>query len=229
MASNNPNKPNNPTTKLKSIRPVYWGAGIILILILLSGPLMTKAGDFLAPVGKQRADVIILEGTATIKNGAVEEGVSLWKQNDLARLAVVLHLHEKAGQLFAIQDEYPQLLLKKLRTLGLKEDHLRIFSVPINDHPITLTEARFVMAALARERIGSAVLVSEGFHTRRSWSVYRQEGERFGITVVPHPCFISYKKEDWWRQKEGIRDFVQEAAKLIYYFALGYVSPKHIF
>jgi uncharacterized SAM-binding protein YcdF (DUF218 family) len=215
--------------KLKSIRPVLFGAGCLLILILLHQPLLTKAGDFLAPIGKGGAEVVILEGTATIRSGDVMEGVALLKNNHDSRLVVVLHLHEQVGQLFGIQEEYPQLLRKKLKNLGLKDEQIKLLSVPINDHPITLTEAKRVMAALAKEGVHSAFLISEGFHTRRSWAVYRQEAEPFKIAIIPHPCFIYYKKESWWWRKEGIRDFAQETAKLLYYLFLGYVSPQYVF
>jgi hypothetical protein len=215
--------------KKRIFYPVGLLAGFLLILIFLSGPILNRAGDFLAPFSKENAEVVILEGTETIRNGVVREGVDLLQNSKTRRLVVVMHLHEKEGQLFAIQEEYPRMLRKKLKTLGLREEQLEIILVPINDHPITLTEARFVMAVLAKEGVRSAVLVSEGFHTRRSWAVYRQEGEGFKISVKPHPCFINYKKENWWKQKEGIRDFVQESSKLVYYLVFGYVSPRFVF
>jgi uncharacterized SAM-binding protein YcdF (DUF218 family) len=214
-------------TKIK--RPLIWGAGFFLILLLLHQPLLTRAGDFLAPNGKEGAEVVILEGTATINNRVVKEGMTLLKNNPRGILVVVLHLPEQAGQLFAIQEEYPLLLRKKLKILGLREEQIRLLSVPINDHPITLTEARFVMTALAQEGVHNAVLVSEGFHSRRSWSVYCQEGGNSKISIEPHPIYIKYNKEGWWRQKEGIRDFVQESAKLLYYLIFGYVSPRYVF
>ena len=209
--------------------PVVLLAGFLLIVIFLSQPILNRAGDFLAPLSKEKAEVVILEGTETIRNGVVREGVNLLQNSKTRRLVVVMHIHEKEGQLFAIQEEYPRMLREKLKTLGLREEQLEIILVPINDHPITLTEARFVMAILAKEGARSAVLVSEGFHTRRSWAVYRQEGEEFKISVKPHPCFINYKKENWWKQKEGIRDFVQESSKLVYYLVFGYASPRYVF
>jgi hypothetical protein len=162
--------------KKKIFYPVVLLAGFLLILIFLSRPILNRAGDFLAPLSKENAEVVILEGTETIKNGPVKEGVDLLKNSKNRLLVVVMHHHEKEGQLFAIQEEYPRLLRKKLKTLGLKEEQLEILLIPVNDHPFTLTEARLVMAILAKEGIRSAVLVSEGFHTRRSWAVYRQEG-----------------------------------------------------
>lgn len=212
----------------KYFRPLPVIVAVLALLVIFHQPLLTGAGTFLAPFEKGRGEVTILEGTATIQNGAVREGITLLKKAT-DRLVIVLHLPEEKGQLFAIQEEYPRFLKKKLKALGLRDEQVQLLTVPINDHPITLTEARFVMAALAKEGIGKAVLVSEGFHTRRSWAVYRQEGQPFHIKVIPHPCFIKYRQADWWRQKEGIRDFAQESAKLLYYLVIGYVAPKYVF
>lgn len=101
---------------------------------------------------------------------------------------------------------------------------MKILSVPINDDPITLTEARFVVGILAKEGFRQALLLSEGFHSRRSWAVYSQEGKRFNISVMSHPIFIRYRKENWWRQKEGMRDFLQELTKLVYYLGCRYIN-----
>jgi len=98
-----------------------------------------------------KAEVLILEGTETIKNGAVQEGVELLRTSQAKCLVIVLHISQKKGQLFAIQEEYPKLLKGKLKALGLKENQLKILIVPIDDNPITLTEARFVVGILAKE------------------------------------------------------------------------------
>ncbi len=171
-----------------------------------------------------KAEVIILEGTETIKNGAVQEGIELLRTSQAKCLVIVLHISKKEGQLFAIQEEYPKLLKEKFKALGLKEKQLKILFVPINDNPITLTEARFVVGILAKEGFRHAILLSEGFHARRSWSVYRQEGKRFNISVMSYPFFIDFRKENWWHQKEGIRDFVEEVTKLVYYLGCRYIS-----
>jgi hypothetical protein len=213
----------------KVVYPIGFFIGLFLVLYFFSPAILNGAGEFLAPTHNGKEEIVILEGTATINNKAVKEGVDLVGNDRKRLLVVVVHLHKKEGQLFAIQEEYPQLLRNKLKTLGLKEKQLKIIFVPINDHPITLTEARFVMPIMAKEGIRNAVLVSEGFHTRRSWAVYRQEGERFKISVKPHPYFINYEKENWWHQKEGIRDFVQEFSKLAYYLSFRYISLKSIF
>ena len=58
--------------KKRIFYPVGLLAGFLLILIFLSGPILNRAGDFLAPLSKEKAEVVILEGTETIRNGAVK-------------------------------------------------------------------------------------------------------------------------------------------------------------
>lgn len=214
----------------KVLYPVAFLAGFFLVLHFFSPVILKSAARFLAPASdKEKAEVVILEGTATINNGAIKEGIGLLSNNRKGLLVIVVHFPKKESQLFAIQEDYPHLLRDKLITLGLREKQVKIILVPINDHPITLTEARFVLPILAKEGIPGVVLISEGFHTRRSWAVYRQEGERFRISVNPHPFFLNYEKENWWHQKEGVRDFVQEFSKLIYYLGCKYISIRSVF
>jgi uncharacterized SAM-binding protein YcdF (DUF218 family) len=208
----------------KALYPLVFFAGISIILFLLSQPILNWAGDLLAPMHNGKTEVVILEGTETIENGAALEGIRLLRTSRAKCLVIVLHISGKDGQLFAIQEEYPNLLKKKLKKLGLTENQLKILLIPIDDSPITLTEAKFVVEILAKEGLHEAILLSEGFHSRRSWAVYRQEGRRYNISVKSYPFFIHYRKENWWHQKEGIRDFVQEFTKLIYYLGCRYIS-----
>ncbi|HAR96693.1 MAG TPA: hypothetical protein DCR97_12145 [Deltaproteobacteria bacterium] len=85
---------------------------------------------------------------------------------------------------FGISRHYEQILEDELQELGLKKGQYVLVSVPVS-HPITLTEARAVLDVLSRESIKSAVLLSKGFHTRRSYLLYRDRGRTRGIHIIP--------------------------------------------
>ena len=102
-----------------------------------------------------------------------------------------------------------------------------IIEVPTN-HPITLTEARIVLADLSKHRVKSAILVSEGFHTRRSFWAYKQVGLSLGIEIIPFPIFVKYRSEDWWQKAEGLRGFFSEFIKFSYYLIRGYIPVKSL-
>jgi hypothetical protein len=156
---------------------------ILVILIVLFGfivfhrPILTSAGKFLAPTSKESAEVLILEGTQIAKRSALKAGIALLSDGRANRMVVILHAPLREGEVFCLPGEYPQFLINELVRLGLKKEKVEITSVPIPGHPITLSEARFVADRLSKEGVRSAILVSEGFHSRRSFSIYKQEGE----------------------------------------------------
>jgi hypothetical protein len=160
-----------------------------------------------------------------VREEAIAEGKALLLNRKADRLIVVLHQPAKAEKLFALPADYPKLVNKAIQHLGLKKGQWLVLEVPVID-PITLTEAKFVITTLSRMKIRSAFLLSEGFHMRRSIKVYRQEGRRVGIHLLPHPYFFSYQKGNWWLTTEGVRAFVTETLKLGYYLSRGYIPLR---
>lgn len=144
------------------------------------------------------------------------------------RIVVVLHQFPKEGQIFALEGKYAQLITDELEHLGLEKEKVQVISAPIDGHPITLSEARFVVSKLFQKGVRSAILLSNGFHTRRSIGVYKQEGTRLGLQVVPYPYFIEYERNFWWHKTQGISDFFAESFKLAYYLVNGYVTIKFL-
>jgi hypothetical protein len=203
---------------------------ILVVLVVLSGlilmhrPILSGAGKFLAPTSKESAEVVILEGTQIAKRSALKTGIALLSDGRAHRMVVVLHAPLREGEVFALPGVYPQFLIDELVCLGLKKEKVEIISAPIPGHPITLSEARFVVTKLSREGVRSAILVCEGFHTRRSFAVYKQEGDKLGLHIVPCSYFTEYKSDSWWRDTQGISDFLVESLKLSYYLLRGYLS-----
>lgn len=171
---------------------------------------------------------MILEGTQVVKKGAFHAGMRLLADGKAKTMVVVLHRPSKEKQVFALEDRYTQLIIHELENLGLGKEKVQVISAPINGHPITFTEARFVVAKLSRNGVRNAILLSEGFHTRRSFGAYSQEGKRVGLHVVPYSYFINYDTNSWWHETKGVSDFVEESFKLVYYLLHGYVSIKSL-
>jgi hypothetical protein len=200
----------------------------LLSLLVFHRPILNGAGNFLAPTSEEKAEVLIVEGNDVVKDGALNTGMRLLSEGRANRMVVVLHQQSQEGQVFALQGKYAQLIINELEHLGLEKEKVQVISAPIEGHPITLSEARFVVAKLSQNGVRSAILLSNGFHTRRSVGVYRQEGTRVGLQVVPYPYFIEYKSNSWWHETQGISDFVEEGFKLAYYLVHGYVSIRFL-
>ena len=165
----------NDLESKKLFYPVLFLILIFFSSVIFHRPILSGAGRFLAPSSNERAELVILEGTQVVKRGALNTGMRLLADGKAKRMVVVLHHPSKENQVFALEDRYPQLIMNELEHLGLEKEKVQVISAPIDGHPITLTEARFVVAKLSQNGTRSAILLSEGFHTRRSFWVYRGE------------------------------------------------------
>ena len=179
----------------------------------------------MAPEGNYTADVAILEGTEFIDRNVIMSGMNLLSSGKVKRLIVVLFLIAPSHRPFALNEDYTDLVKKEMEALGLKERDFRIIVTHIHP-PLTLTSARGVMEIISKEDVKSAILLSPGFHTRRSYLVYQHVCIPFQIKIFPSACFNSYQLDHWWSQERGLRDFTVEVLKLAYYLAGGYIPFK---
>ena len=200
--------------------------GLVILVISSYQPILIGAGRFLAPTGMGKADVVILESTELIREDAVRIGLHLLNSGAADRLVMVYQYSENE-KIFGRPLNYRGFLIQELEHLSLRKDQIAIFEVP-KEHPITLREAGIVLSNLSKNGTKSAILLSKGFHTRRSLWAYRQVGIPLGIDVIPRPYFIEYQNENWWQLSLGIGEFVEESLKFFYYVLRGYIPVKSL-
>jgi len=179
----------------------------------------------MAPVGDYKADVAILEGAEFISTGVITNGMDLLSSGKVKRIVIVLQNIAPAHRPYGINGDYPDIVGQKLKNLGLKEKDFKVIVVPIR-YPVTVKEAEVVLKTLSEENIKSALLLSPGFHTRRSYLAYQYIGMPLHIKIFPSASFTNYQLNNWWSQESGFRDFTAELLKLGYYLAGGYIPFK---
>jgi len=198
---------------------------IIILAFLFHAAILSHAGKFMAPEGNYEADVAILVGSEYVSTGMVVQGLNLLSSGKVKRLVIVLHRIARLHRPYGLNTDYANLVRKGLQDYGLKETDFKIIEAPIRN-PVTLTVARVALDALSRESVKSAILLSPGFHTRRSFLAYQFAGIPHQIKIFPSACFTEYDLDQWWESYPGIRDFGTEALKLAYYLVGGYIPLK---
>jgi hypothetical protein len=205
----------------------YIFSGFALVILLLSyKTILMSAGNFLAPQGVGNADVVILENTELIREKGIEICMDLLSSGRINHLVIV---YQNSGdeRIFDRPLNYNLLLTQKLELLGLKKEQLQVIEVP-TEHPITLTEAQSVLSKLSKAGVKSAILLAEGFHTRRSYWAYKKVGLPLDIKIIPCPYFMKYSNEDWWTKINGVSEFTYELLKFMYYVLRGYIPVKSL-
>jgi hypothetical protein len=212
----------------------FWGAtciltiGAAILIFSFHKVILQGAGRFMAPeanVVTDIADVVILEGAQFIDRGMVNTGVYLLSSGKARRMIIVLHRISPNHRPFAFDEDYSSLVRTELKKIGLKDSAFTIIETPIRN-PITLTSSRGALEILSHDGVKTAFLLSPGFHLRRSFLVYQYLSMPMGIKIYPVACFNGYEPDNWWHEVNGVRDFVSELAKLMYYMARGYIPLK---
>jgi uncharacterized SAM-binding protein YcdF (DUF218 family) len=198
---------------------------ITIFLFVFRETILVRAGHFMAPGGNYVADVAILEGTEFLDRNIVMTGMNLLSSGRVKRIIVVLHRIAPADRPFAFNEDYPHLVRQEMEALGIKGRDFRIIVTHIHE-PITLTSARGALEIISKEHVKSAILVSPGFHARRSYLVYQHLCIPLHIRIFPFACFHSYQPDHWWSEEGGLRDFAEELLKLAYYLARGYIPLR---
>ena len=196
-----------------------------ILLFFFSPSVLSAGGRYLAPEGKGGADAVILEGSEVIKERAVRVGMELISSGRAERLAVVYQDSEERA--LGLPPDYGLFLIQKISELGLRKDQISVYVVP-REHPITLNEAKIVLSKLAKDKTPSAIVLTENFHTRRTYWTYKQVGKALGIEIIPYPHFSRFRIDSWWQKAEGVRAFLGEWIKLLYYVMRGYIPIKSL-
>jgi hypothetical protein len=198
---------------------------IIVITFFFHAAILFHAGKFMAPEGDYEADVAILDGSEYVSTGMVVQGLNLLSSGKVKRLVIVFHRIARLHRPYGLNTDYTNLVRKGLQDHGLKETDFKIIEAPVRN-PVTLTAAKVALDALSRENVKSAILLSSGFHARRSFLAYQFAGIPLQIKIFPTTCFTEYELDRWWESYPGIRDFGLEALKLAYYLVGGYIPLK---
>ena len=215
------------TLKQKSFARWFVPTALVALLLLFYGPILGWAGAYLAPVTANKADVLVMAGNNVIDREGLRAGMVLLSQGRANRMMVVLLYPLLGGPDFVLEREYSQLIAYESHRLGL-EERVSMLSLPIAGHPITLSEAKQVTDRLHRDGVRSAILLTEGFHTRRSIAAYRAQSSPLDLNIMPFACFTTYRAGSWWTTSKGISDFTTELSKFAYYLARGYLPLRSI-
>jgi uncharacterized SAM-binding protein YcdF (DUF218 family) len=156
--------------------------------------------------------IVVLAGNAPDRLPSAE----MLRQEGYADLIVVsdeqVHTHNLATTWLA------------LHKAGVSAPELPDSALQVLDDPppeSTIDEARRDADLLAARGAHSALLVTDAFHSRRAWLLFRAAFARKGITVRSVPAADSYDLPHWWAHPVTARRVVEEYAKLLYYLPQG--------
>ena len=110
---------------------------------------------------------------------------------------------------------YDEIVDIFLEEVGL--DPRSVERIPINpEDPITLNLVKQFAEYARHAGIKSVIVVTEPYHSRRSFMAYSQ-ALAGSVRVKVYPSASGLQVSNWWKTKDGIFEVFQESLKLEYY------------
>src|SRR5207249_798262 len=139
----------------------------IILGLSLSKAIADHIGRSMAPEEARYGDVLILEGADDVDKRLLIEAAQEMRSLGAPRLVVVIHQDAK----LSMENVNSATKLEmQVHQLGLHDDQFTVLRTP-KTHPTTLNEVPVVLKKLSGEGVRSDVLMTDGFHERRSYLV----------------------------------------------------------
>jgi len=187
----------------------------VLLLAVTWKPILRQFAHFLnVSQNPGKSDVLLVLGGGT---GAREElGAKLYHQG----LAPVVIASGEEVSLPGIYRPFACISADYLEVLGVPLDAIILFTTTTS----TRDEALQSLDLAKQKGWASIIVVTDSFHTRRTWLVFRHVYRRSGVQftmVAAHSSW--YQPELWWNDERSLLAIVGEYQKLIYYLYKGYI------
>jgi uncharacterized SAM-binding protein YcdF (DUF218 family) len=193
----------------------------VLFLILLQFVLfrhfwLVQMGSFLIYQDRiEPADAIIVLGGGPKER--VTQGIELAKNKYGDWM---MFTGEDIDPLFGAHSHWALEAQKLAVFNGIPKDK----TIPITNSTSTRDDATLSKAICLEKHFRSLIVVSEPYHTRRAHYVFNKVYKETGIKIMVYPVQHSrYKRDGWWKYKQGYWDTNTEYQKMLYYLLKGYL------
>jgi len=208
--------------KQKTVKRLTWPARILILVLVLVLVFLTRhfwltgIGRFLIVEHKiGPADIIVVEGGGD--KDRILEAVRLYQKKYAGRILISGHTVERLPNMTITQEE---LAKKEAISRGVAPADIIIEGKSESTYEGALLSRSF----FKRFKVKKAIIVSEPYHLRRSYLVYRKVYTSNKLTIICHaPPQSRYKANDWWQSENGLIDTSNEYIKLAYYLFKGYI------
>ena len=204
-------------------------ATVLLFALGVFDGLLASAGSFMAPVREPggTVDAVVVEGTAQVDTELANLALSLLAERKVGRIFFVVAGDGRTELGDAFRGDLSSRLEDSAEKQRAEHEVVSIIRTPL-EHPVTLRSARVAIEVLSKQGVKRAILLTSGFHARRSYLTYQYLGDQHQMQFYPQASFAGHVhgKERWWTQRTAALHFLEQSLKLVYYMIRGYIPFK---
>lgn len=194
---------------------------LLIIVFILQFPLFYKfwlgqMGGWLIYQDKlEKADAILVLGGG--RSERILEGAKLYREKYANYMMMTGEFEEiMSGPVYhwALQGR------KLASRHGVPWDRM----IPIIDSKSTHDDATLSLAECREHNFKSLIVVSEPYHTKRSFYVFKKVFKNSGIKVMIYPVQDSwYTRDNWYFSEKALISTIEEYIKFVYYKLKGFI------
>lgn len=191
---------------------------VILLIALLRNPILYSLGSFLVYDSGEisKADIVLLEEDINSKDG-IKSCLDLYNKGLCKEIWAVKIVDTS----FIYTDkEYLQFINSVLDSGGYKVK-LKYFIFDV-EHPVTLNKSLHILDSMKAKNYSSVILVTNAFHSKRSYKVYKKIFQPNGISIQSKVYYTKVNLDNWYRESYGLRYVFPEYIKYVYYGIRGF-------
>jgi hypothetical protein len=203
----------------KEVTRTTWRFRVLILVILISTLTLTRT--FWAPVlgwslvnrnPIAKSDVILINNQ-DVQYLLFERTGELQKKGMANRVVVPVEAGGQDGVPGLVPREIAKIM-SRVGQIGNPE-----FWAYYQVEPITYNLATQLNTRLKQEGVGSIILVSEGFRSKRDFMIFNRVLSGKGIKVYCEPVFGLKSPENWINSWHGVQEVILQLIKLQYYRA----------
>jgi len=192
---------------------------LILLIILLRNPILYSIGSYLVYDSGEvtKADIVMLEEDLNSKEG-VKYCLDLYNKG-LCKEIWAIKIVDTS--MIYSDEEYLKFINSVIDSSGYKVK-IKYFIFDV-EHPVTLNKSLQILDSMKIKNYSSVILVTNAFHSKRSYKVYNNIFRSNGITIQSKVYYTKVKLEDWYKNSYGLRYVLPEYIKYVYYSLRGFI------
>lgn len=192
---------------------------LILLIILLRNPILYSIGSYLVYDSGEisKADVVMLEEDLNSKEG-LKYCLDLYKKGICKEIWAIKIVDTS---MIYSDEEYLKFINSVIDSSGNKVK-IKYFILDV-EHPVTLNKSLQILDSMKIKNYSSVILVTNAFHSKRSYKVYKNIFVQNGISIQSKVYYTKVKLEDWYKNSYGLRYVFPEYIKYVYYSLKGFI------
>ena len=192
---------------------------VLILLWIFRIEILESVGYFLVAQAypTKTADIILLEEEFDNKQ-AIEKCNNLYRETG-AKEVWIVRLPDSTS--FITEKQLEKSFRENLDTLSYKFK-FNFFSYS-TEHPYTYNKSMAVLDSIKKNGYRKVILLTEGFHSKRSYKVYKKIFAPEGIDLYCETYFTIVNPTNWWQDSNGFRRVTSEYLKYIYYVVKRYI------